>query len=104
MKNDIHTRTKQLIFEHLKLNPNKFATLCKHDRPAVYYAIGTKTRKSVPSYEFIVKTVRTFPQINLVWWILGEGKWDEQSNKIEKLKAEIEYWKDQYANERLKKR
>lgn len=103
--NDIHTRTKFLV-ERLGPNPNAFAVKTKIMPQMVHYAIGSKKRKSKPSFDFIYKVITTFPQVNVTWYLLGEGIWNaanKGSSKklIRQMNQQLIDIKVLYAEEKL---
>lgn len=115
--NDIHKRTRFLV-ETLGPNPNAFAVKTGILAPAVHYVIGTIKRKSKPGFSFIYKVLAAFPEVSPYWYILGEGKWNENNRKLSKsnkfnellfsLKEEnktlkVLYLEEKLSNEKLKR-
>lgn len=105
MINDIHKRTKFLV-EMLSKNPNNFSVKTKILPQMVHFVIGSGKRKSKPSFDFICKIIAAFPQVNLRWYILGEGIWNAGNNAssqklIQQFSEQLIEIKVLYAEERL---
>jgi transcriptional regulator with XRE-family HTH domain len=67
------------LITHLGLTASRFADEISVQRSGISHILSGRNQ---PSYDFIVKTMKRFPEINLDWLILGKGAM-LKSNKIE---------------------
>lgn len=110
--NDIHQRTRMIVAS-FGPNPNAFSVKTRILPPIIHYVLGTKSRKSKPSFDFIHKVLTTFPEISPRWYVLGEGMWNADDRKplnkqsvkinqtIQQINEENKKLKLLYAEERL---
>jgi transcriptional regulator with XRE-family HTH domain len=75
------------IITHLGLTATRFADEIGVQRSGISHILSGRNQ---PSYDFIVKMMKRFPEINLEWLILGKGTM-LKSGKIEEtsLKADL---------------
>lgn len=70
-------RLLQLLdLEHL--TPSKFADLIGVQRSSVSHILSDRNK---PSFDFLQKTLKTFPGLNAEWLMLGEGPMYEQMGR-----------------------
>lgn len=70
-------RLLQLLdLEHL--TPSKFADLIGVQRSSVSHILSERNK---PSFDFLQKTLKTFPGLNAEWLMLGEGPIYEQMGR-----------------------
>ncbi len=70
-------RLLQLLdLEHL--TPSKFADLIGVQRSSVSHILSDRNK---PSYDFLQKTLKTFPGLKAEWLMLGEGPMYEQMGR-----------------------
>lgn len=61
-----------------QISPSKFADVIGVQRSSVSHVISGRNN---PSFDFIQKTLRSFPGLNAEWLILGEGTMYEQMGR-----------------------
>jgi len=69
--NDINSRIRYLI-QYLEMNTNSFANKVGVAQAVIYNIVDEKGRKSKPSYELIVKIIKSF-DINPAWLLINKG-------------------------------
>lgn len=74
MENELKNRI-QIIMDSEQLNPGAFAKKIQVNPSAMSHILNGRNK---PSMEIITKILKTFPQINSEWLILGEGNFSRQ--------------------------
>nr|WP_299382021.1 helix-turn-helix transcriptional regulator [Allomuricauda sp.] len=69
MDSQLATRIKTVI-EHFDLSVSSFADKIGVQRSSISHILSGRNR---PSLDFIMKVVRTYPEVNLYWLLLGKG-------------------------------
>jgi len=66
---EIHTRLKKIL-SHYNLTAGEFAEKIGIQKSSVSHLMSGRNK---PSYQFLSKLITTYPEINLNWFITGEG-------------------------------
>ncbi len=93
MDSTVNERIKEII-EHEKLSVRAFALKIGVSQPIIFNNVS-KGRD--PSYDTLLKIVRTFPHINSEWLLTGEGfmlKPADSNSETEEIKAMFEAMKE----------
>lgn len=77
------TRIQQLIKE-LGLSPSQFADEIGVQRSAMSHLVSGRNN---PSLEFVMKTLKRFPQVNTEWLLTGSGAMTGSEKAVEQVKV-----------------
>jgi transcriptional regulator with XRE-family HTH domain len=87
------------ILENERLTATRFADRIGVQRSSISHIISGRNK---PSYDFILKTVSSFPNINAEWLINGKGSMYKDEKSIEgEIKVEPELFKNNEKREAL---
>ncbi|AKA36283.1 helix-turn-helix transcriptional regulator [Flagellimonas lutaonensis] len=75
MNNDFVERLKTLI-DHYELSPSLFADRIGMQRSSISHLLNGRNR---PSLDFVMKVIKTFPEVNIYWLLNGKGSFPGQS-------------------------
>lgn len=67
---EIADRLKQLI-DYYELSPSALADLLEVQRSSVSHLLSGRNK---PSLDFVMKVLENFPEVDLYWFVNGEGK------------------------------
>lgn len=59
------------LFKYYGLSPAVFADKISVQRSSISHLLSGRNK---PSLEFVLKIIKTFPEVNLYWLLNGEGK------------------------------
>lgn len=77
---EILTRLKKIL-SHYNLTSSTFADTIDVQRSSISHLLSGRNK---PSLDFIMKTVNKFPEVDLYWFLYGEGTFPkEEEKKIE---------------------
>ena len=77
VNNDFVERLKTLI-DHYELSPSLFADRIGMQRSSISHLLNGRNR---PSLDFVMKVIKTFPEVNIYWLLNGKGSFPGQSKK-----------------------
>ncbi|WP_237561723.1 helix-turn-helix transcriptional regulator [Flagellimonas algicola] len=77
MNNDIAIRIKSVI-DHFGLTVSSFADSIGVQRSSISHILSGRNK---PSLDFVMKVVKTYPDVNLYWLLIGKGKFPAPSEK-----------------------
>ncbi|MBE7630440.1 helix-turn-helix domain-containing protein [Tenacibaculum piscium] len=66
---DILTRLKKII-SHYNLTSSTFADAINVQRSSISHLLSGRNK---PSLDFVMKTINKFPEVDLYWFLYGEG-------------------------------
>ncbi len=77
MNNEIAIRIKSVI-DHFGLTVSSFADSIGVQRSSISHILSGRNK---PSLDFVMKVVKTYPEVNLYWLLIGKGKFPAPSEK-----------------------
>ena len=77
MNSDFVDRLKILI-DHYELSPSLFADKIGMQRSSISHLLNGRNR---PSLDFVMKVIKTFPEVNIYWLLNGKGTFPSQPKK-----------------------
>ncbi len=81
----MNTRIKQ-IMDHRGLTPSEFADTIGVQRSNITHILHGRNK---PGFQFIVKILESFPEINAKWLITGEGSMLEEKQQEVSVKQSV---------------
>ena len=75
MDNSVISRI-QVVITHYDLTVSAFADQIGVQRSSVSHVLGGRNK---PSLDFVMKLVKTFPEVNLYWLLNGKGNFPTQT-------------------------
>lgn len=88
------------LFEYYDLNASSFAEKIDVGRASISHLLSERNK---PSLDFVMKVVKTFPEVELYWLLNGKGNFPKQAQpKIEKPAKEISTTTPLTANKQTK--
>ncbi|MEX6625740.1 helix-turn-helix transcriptional regulator [Tenacibaculum salmonis] len=79
MEMEILTRLKKIL-SHYNLTSSTFADTIDVQRSSISHLLSGRNK---PSLDFIMKTVNKFPEVDLYWFLYGEGVFPKEEKKKE---------------------
>ncbi|WBX74630.1 helix-turn-helix transcriptional regulator [Tenacibaculum pacificus] len=76
---EILTRLKKIL-SHYNLTSSTFADTIDVQRSSISHLLSGRNK---PSLDFIMKTVNKFPEVDLYWFLYGEGVFPKEEKKKE---------------------
>lgn len=70
----------QKIFEHYDLNASAFADKIDVGRASISHLLSGRNK---PSLDFVMRVVKTFPEVELYWLLNGKGEFPKQDSKTD---------------------
>ncbi|MBT8187706.1 MAG: helix-turn-helix domain-containing protein [Croceitalea sp.] len=67
----------QLIISHYEMSSASFADKIGVPRSSISHLLSQRNK---PSLDFVMKVVKTFPEINLYWLLNGKGSFPSEKN------------------------
>lgn len=80
----------QQLLDRLGMTAARFANEIGVQKSGISHIISGRNQ---PSYDFILKTIKKFPKINIEWFMLGKGEMFTENNTISTLQKEIPFTK-----------
>ncbi|WP_431123578.1 helix-turn-helix transcriptional regulator [Flagellimonas flava] len=77
MNNEIAIRVKSVI-DHFGLTVSSFADSIGVQRSSISHVLSGRNK---PSLDFVLKVVKTYPEVNLYWLLIGKGKFPAPQEK-----------------------
>lgn len=77
MNNDFVNRLKTII-DYYGLSPSLFADKIGMQRSSISHLLNGRNR---PSLDFVMKVIKTFPEVNIYWLLNGKGAFPSQAKK-----------------------
>ena len=68
----------QKIFKHYDLNASAFADKIDVGRASISHLLSGRNK---PSLDFVMRVVKTFPEVELYWLLNGKGKFPKEDTK-----------------------
>ncbi|MGX1024602.1 helix-turn-helix transcriptional regulator [Psychroflexus sp. MBR-150] len=65
----------QIIFEHYGLNASAFAEKIDVGRASISHLLSGRNK---PSLDFVMRVVKTFPEVELYWLLNGKGSFPKK--------------------------
>ncbi len=72
------------IFEYYDLNASAFADKIDVGRASISHLLSGRNK---PSLDFVMRVVKTFPEVELYWLLNGKGQFPEKENKETETKV-----------------
>nr|WP_313819648.1 helix-turn-helix transcriptional regulator [uncultured Allomuricauda sp.] len=72
----------KILLEHYELGVSAFADRIGIQRSSMSHILNGRNR---PSLDFVMKLVKTFPEVNLYWLLNGKGEFPENRNPTSSL-------------------
>ena len=66
----------ELLLQHYDLNASAFADKIQVQRSSISHLLSGRNK---PSLEFVLKVVKSFPEVNLYWLLNGKGTFPSES-------------------------
>ncbi|WP_276392411.1 helix-turn-helix transcriptional regulator [Eudoraea chungangensis] len=66
----------EIILEHYQLTASAFADKIGVQRSSISHLLAGRNK---PSLEFVLKVVKSFPEVNLYWLLNGKGKFPQET-------------------------
>ncbi|WP_313790934.1 helix-turn-helix transcriptional regulator [Allomuricauda sp. SCSIO 65647] len=76
--NDSFVARLKTIIGHYELSPSTFADKIGVQRSSVSHLLNGRNR---PSLDFVMKVIKTFPEVNLYWLLNGKGGFPDPTPK-----------------------
>lgn len=73
----------QEVFEYYGLNASAFADKIEVGRASISHLLSGRNK---PSLDFVMRVVKTFPEVELYWLLNGKGSFPKQGSEPEKIK------------------
>ncbi|WP_422859822.1 helix-turn-helix transcriptional regulator [Flagellimonas sp. S174] len=80
--NDGFVNRIKILLEHYELGVSAFADKIGIQRSSMSHILNGRNR---PSLDFVMKLVKTFPEVNLYWLLNGKGEFPENKNPTASL-------------------
>ena len=84
----------QKIFEYYDLNASAFADKIDVGRASISHLLSGRNK---PSLDFVMRVVKTFPEVELYWLLNGKGEFPKEDSKpdiVEKSTTASEHSED----------
>ncbi|MCD8447565.1 helix-turn-helix domain-containing protein [Tenacibaculum finnmarkense] len=84
---DILIRLKKIL-SYYNLTSSTFADTIEVQRSSISHLLSGRNK---PSLDFVMKTVNKFPEVDLYWFLYGEGEFPKKEKVViaEEIKEEI---------------
>ena len=69
----------KLLLEHYELGVSAFADKIGIQRSSMSHILSGRNR---PSLDFVMKVIKTFPEVNLYWLLEGKGSFPDEGKEI----------------------
>lgn len=66
------------LLQYYGLSASGFADKINVQRSSISHLLGGRNK---PSLDFVMKVVRTFPEVNLYWLLNGKGSFPDENNE-----------------------
>lgn len=66
----------EIILEHYQLTASAFADKIGVQRSSISHLLAGRNK---PSLEFVLKVVKSFPEVNMYWLLNGKGKFPQET-------------------------
>jgi len=73
--------------EHYGLSVSSFADAIGVQRSSISHVVGGRNK---PSLDFVMKVVKTYPEVNLYWLLMGKGSFPAPSSKTAAPESKVE--------------
>ena len=70
----------KFVMEYYKLSPSELADSIQVPRSSISHLL---TGRNKPSLDFVLKLIKTYPDINLYWLLNGKGTFPKKNEPVE---------------------